>query len=56
MAERQQGREGWREVLDKLRKIREEIEATHGIIARDFVAEARAEREADMGRIWSGGP
>ncbi|MCW5852240.1 MAG: ribbon-helix-helix protein, CopG family [Anaerolineae bacterium] len=52
--QREGKKEAWREALEELTRLRHEIEREHGIITRDFLAEARAEREQDMERVWRG--
>lgn len=37
-----------REALQRLNRIRQEIQQTHGMIADDLVAEVRTEREAQI--------
>jgi len=43
------------DALDRLTRLRERIERRSGVYQRDLIAEARAERDGQMGRIWSGG-
>jgi len=43
-----------RQALDDLRQIRERIEYRYGVYQGDLVAEARAEREAQMNTVQSG--
>jgi hypothetical protein len=43
------------DALDRLTHLRERIEHRSGVYQRDLIAEARAGRDGQMGRIWSGG-
>jgi hypothetical protein len=38
-----------------LTRLREKVEQRSGVYQGDLVAEARAERDAQMERVWSGG-
>jgi hypothetical protein len=40
--------------LEGLSTVRRNVQARHGVVASDLVAEARAEREADADRLWRG--
>jgi hypothetical protein len=42
--------------LDSLTKLRERIQARHGILDVDLVAEVREERDRDNERVWRGEP
>jgi hypothetical protein len=42
--------------LDVLTEIRERIQAEHGVLSGDFVAEMRKERDRDNDRVWRGEP
>jgi hypothetical protein len=39
-----------------LTEIRERIQARHGVLSGDFVAEMRKERDRDNERVWRGEP
>ena len=41
-------------ILDELSKIREEMEARHGVYHGDLVAESRHDREEQTERVWWG--
>jgi hypothetical protein len=43
------------DALDRLTRLREKVEQRSGVYQGDLVAEARAERDAQMERVWSGG-
>lgn len=43
------------DALDRLTRLRERIEQRIGVYQGDLIAEARAERDRQMGRIWGGG-
>jgi vacuolar-type H+-ATPase subunit H len=43
------------DALRSLARLRERIECRAGAYQRDLIAEARVERDDQMGRIWSGG-
>ena len=43
------------DALDRLTRLRERIERRSGVYHGDWIAEARVERDDQMGRIWSGG-
>jgi hypothetical protein len=42
--------------LDALTKLRERIQARHGVLNVDLVAEIREERDRDNERVWRGEP
>jgi hypothetical protein len=44
------------QALEALTRIRRQIEAQHGVLQADFLAEARQEREEDIERVWRGEP
>ena len=54
--ERASQREREQRALDKLAEIRARIQAQHGILDVDLVAEIREERECDNERVWRGEP
>jgi hypothetical protein len=43
------------DALDRLTRLREKVEQRSGVYQGDLIAEARAERDAQMERVWSGG-
>jgi predicted DNA-binding protein len=43
------------DALDRLTRLREKVEQRSGVYQDDLVAEARAERNEQMERVWSGG-
>ena len=43
------------DAVDRLTRLRERIERRSGVYQGDLIAEARVERDDQMGRIWSGG-
>jgi hypothetical protein len=43
------------DALERLTRLRESIERRSGVYQGDLIAEARAGRDGQMGRIWSGG-
>jgi hypothetical protein len=43
------------DALERLIHLRESIEQRSGMYQGDLIAEARAERDRQMERIWSGG-
>jgi hypothetical protein len=43
------------DALDRLTRLRERIERRSGVYQGNWIAEARVERDDQMGRIWSGG-
>ena len=43
------------DALDRLTRLRERIERRSGVYQGDLLAEARAERDGQMERIWGGG-
>jgi hypothetical protein len=43
------------DALDRLTRLRERIEQRIGVYQGDLIAEARAERDGQMGQIWRGG-
>ena len=43
------------DALDRLTRLRERIERRSGVYQGDLITEARAERDDQVGRIWSGG-
>jgi vacuolar-type H+-ATPase subunit H len=43
------------DALERLIRLRESIEQRSGMYQGDLIAEARAERDRQMERIWSGG-
>jgi hypothetical protein len=52
--ERETRREREQQALDKLAEIRARIQARHGILDVDLVAEIREERDRDNERVWRG--
>lgn len=58
LAERDQTiqRERRMKALDALDEIRERIQARHGVLSVDLVAEIREERDRDNERVWRGEP
>jgi len=58
LAERDQEAQLEREMkaLDVLTEIRERIQAQHGMLSFDPVAEMREERDRDNERVWRGEP
>jgi len=42
--------------LDALTELRERIQARHGVLDVDLVAEIREERDRDNERVWRGEP
>lgn len=42
------------QAIERLTQIRAELQAEHGILQGDLLAEARAEWEEDVERIWRG--
>jgi archaellum biogenesis ATPase FlaH len=45
-----------REALQRLNRIRQEIQQTHGMIADDLVAQVRREREAQIEQMLNDSP
>ena len=43
------------DALERLTSLREKIEQRSGVYQGDLIAEVRAERDEQMGRVWSGG-
>jgi len=43
------------DALRRLTRLRERIERRSGVYQGDLIAEARVERDDQMGRVWSGG-
>ena len=58
LAEREQEslQERRMKALDSLTKLRERIQARHGVLDVDLVAEMRKERDRDNERVWRGEP
>ena len=54
--ERETQREREQRALDRLAEIRARIQARHGILDVDLVAEVREERDRDNERVWRGEP
>jgi hypothetical protein len=54
--EREEQRERRMAALDALTELRERIQAEHGVLSGDFVAEMRKERDRDNERVWRGEP
>jgi hypothetical protein len=52
--EREARREREQQALDRLAEIRARIQAQHGILDVDLVAEVREERDRDNERVWRG--
>jgi hypothetical protein len=52
--DREARRERRMEALDALTELRERIQAEHGVLSSDFVAEMREERDRDNERVWRG--
>jgi len=42
------------QALDELTKLRMKIQEKHGVYTGDLIDEARAERDADIERVWRG--
>jgi hypothetical protein len=49
-------REQRMKALDALTQLRERIQARHGVLKVDLVAEIREERDRDNERVWRGEP
>jgi metal-responsive CopG/Arc/MetJ family transcriptional regulator len=43
------------QALEELTRIRDRLRAEHGVLQNDLLAEARAEREQEIDRLWRGG-
>jgi hypothetical protein len=54
--DREAQRERRMKALDALTEIRERIQAEHGVLSVDLVAEMRDERDRDNERVWRGEP
>ena len=54
--DRETQRERRMRALDALTEMRERIQAEHGLLSGDFVAEMREERDRDNDRVWRGEP
>ena len=54
--DRETQRERRMRALDALTEMRERIQAEHGILLFDPVAEMRDERDRDNDRVWKGEP
>ena len=54
--EKETERERRTKALDALTEIRKRIEARHGVLDVDLIAEIREERDRDMERVWRGEP
>ncbi len=54
--DREEQRERRLKALDVLTEIRERIQAEHGVLSGDFVAEMREERDWENERVWRGEP
>lgn len=54
--ERETKRKQEQEALDTLAEIRERVQARHGVVDIDLVAEGRDERDRDNERVWRGEP
>lgn len=52
--ERETLREQRMKALDALTQLRERIQARHGVLDVDLVAEIREERDRDNERVWRG--
>jgi len=52
--DRQTKREREQRALDTLAELRECIQARHGVLDMDLVAELRDERDRDNERVWRG--
>jgi hypothetical protein len=52
--DRETQRERRLKALDALTEIRERIQARHGVLSVDLVAEMREERDRDNERVWRG--
>jgi len=52
--ERENQREREQQALDRLAEIRARVQARHGILDVDLVAEVREERDRDNERVWRG--
>ena len=54
--DRETQRERRMRALDALTEMRERIQAEHGVLSFDPVAEMREERDRDNDRVWRGEP
>jgi Arc/MetJ-type ribon-helix-helix transcriptional regulator len=54
LRDRQTQRQRELQALEELTLLRRKIQEEHGVYTGDFLAEARAEKEADIERVWRG--